>query len=493
MLSDGELLRRYAEEGAEDAFRALVARHIHGVYRAALRRVGGNAHAADDVTQRVFTDLARKAKTLRDRPNLAGWLYTGTRFAAAEVVRAEQRRRTHEQEAHTMHELNAPEPVDHLALAPVLDEILDALGPDDRDAVVLHFLEGLTFAEVGEALSLTGDAARMRVNRALERLRAELGRRGVVSTATALGTVLSAQVGISAPAALVSGVAGQALAAAAVPAVAPAGTLLPVLSVFGVMVAALGLYFWQPWQAPVPPAPAVVSLPVRPSSRPQAVPAPGEVTSLFEEATAFLNQAPVSLGNMLMGETIVFAGLSDDERSVLKKLGRIRESRGDDLGWGFNVAEQTPSYGTFAAGRDRLIARGLVRTNGRGGAFLQEAGRTFLDAHAGELAALPDYWPAEVSGPAAGSGPDFATLSEPEKNVLKRLRDLEAKAPQVPGRVFGLTIPETNPGRVLLLERGWLAAGQQGGVHLTPAGRAFVTANQEAIDAHVLTPPPATE
>ncbi len=77
MLSDGELLRRYVNEGSEAAFTELVQRHINVVYGSALRRVGRNAHAADDVTQRVFTDLARKANSLKGRANLGGWLYTG--------------------------------------------------------------------------------------------------------------------------------------------------------------------------------------------------------------------------------------------------------------------------------------------------------------------------------------------------------------------------------------------------------------------------------
>ena len=40
MLSDGELLRRYVDEGSEEAFATLVQRHLNVVQRAALRRVG---------------------------------------------------------------------------------------------------------------------------------------------------------------------------------------------------------------------------------------------------------------------------------------------------------------------------------------------------------------------------------------------------------------------------------------------------------------------
>ena len=87
MSDDSELLRRYAEARSQDAFAELVQRHLTLVYSTALRQAGGDAHLAQDVTQMVFTDLARKAAALARRPVLAGWLHTSTRFAAAKVVR----------------------------------------------------------------------------------------------------------------------------------------------------------------------------------------------------------------------------------------------------------------------------------------------------------------------------------------------------------------------------------------------------------------------
>jgi hypothetical protein len=67
MTPDAELLRRFARTNAEDAFAELVKRHVNLVYSAALRRVGGDAHLAQDVAQTVFTDLARKAGPLARR------------------------------------------------------------------------------------------------------------------------------------------------------------------------------------------------------------------------------------------------------------------------------------------------------------------------------------------------------------------------------------------------------------------------------------------
>src|SRR5215212_4680683 len=106
MRSDGELLHRYAEGRSEEAFAELVHRHLNLVYSAALRQLHGNTALAEDVMQSVFTDLARKATPLSTRPNLMGWLYTSTHFAATKALRAEQRRYQREQEVQIMHDLH---------------------------------------------------------------------------------------------------------------------------------------------------------------------------------------------------------------------------------------------------------------------------------------------------------------------------------------------------------------------------------------------------
>src|ERR1035441_404123 len=80
--NDIELLRRYVFERSESAFADLVQQHIALVYSAALRQTNGDAPLAEDITQVVFTDLARKAARLTRHTSLAGWLYTSTRYAA---------------------------------------------------------------------------------------------------------------------------------------------------------------------------------------------------------------------------------------------------------------------------------------------------------------------------------------------------------------------------------------------------------------------------
>ena len=215
MNDDAALLRQYADTRSESAFAELVRRHLGLVYHAALRQTGGDAHRAQDVAQEVFTSLARKARTLAQRPTLAGWLHTSTRYAALQAVRTERRRQNREQEIYAMSDPLHSESsgADWERLKPFVDEALHSLGERDREAVLLRFFEGRPFAEVGAKLAVSEDAARVRVDRALEKLRATLARHGVTSTAAALAVALAAQAGAAVPAGLAATVTSGALVA----------------------------------------------------------------------------------------------------------------------------------------------------------------------------------------------------------------------------------------------------------------------------------------
>jgi RNA polymerase sigma factor (sigma-70 family) len=217
MQDDAELLRRYARDRAEDAFAELVERHLNLVYTAAVRQVGGDTHLAKDVTQAVFTDLARKSASLTGRTVLAGWLYTSTRYAAAQAVRTERRRQVREQEAYTMNELSSGTvPASEWErLQPVLDEAMHTLDERDREAILLRFFEGRAFPDVGGKLGLSEEAARKRVNRALDELRTALTKRGVTSTASALTLLLMERGVAAAPAGFGPVVTTAALAGSA--------------------------------------------------------------------------------------------------------------------------------------------------------------------------------------------------------------------------------------------------------------------------------------
>lgn len=245
MTDDTGLLQRYHERGDEAAFAELVQRNLDLVYAAALRHTGDRTRAAD-VTQAVFTDLARKAAALHRHPALVSWLYTSTRFCALKLLRTERRRQAREQEVFLMREdaSSGPAP-DWERLRPTLDAVLHELGERDREIVLLRYFRGLAFAEVAAALRINEGAARMRVERALEKMSRLLARRGIDSTAAALGVALAAQPALAAPAGLAATVTTAAFAGAAAGGTGAAAfaTFLAMsktpLIVAGVLVAAL--------------------------------------------------------------------------------------------------------------------------------------------------------------------------------------------------------------------------------------------------------------
>ena len=213
MADDHQLLAEFARENSEAAFAAFVERHVGLVYSVALRTVG-NASAAEEITQAVFIILARKADGLSAKIILSGWLYQTTRLTAANFLRTEIRRQHREQEAYMQSLLNDPQTDSHEVwqrIAPLLDAALDKLGPRDRDALALRFFENKSLAEVGAATGTSEDAAKMRVNRALEKLRNIFTKRGVTLSALAIAGAVSANSVQAAPVALANSVTAVAI------------------------------------------------------------------------------------------------------------------------------------------------------------------------------------------------------------------------------------------------------------------------------------------
>jgi RNA polymerase sigma factor (sigma-70 family) len=215
-MTTNELLRSYAFGRSEAAFAELVQRHINLVYSAALRQVGGDSATAQDVTQAVFTELARNATRLVRHTALTGWLYTTTRFLAAKARRAEKRRHAREQEAHIMNQLLSPAEPDPVwqQLQPLLDEVMHELKAADRDAVLMRYFERLPLAEVGARLGVSENTARMRLDRALDKLRGALVKRGVTCSAVTLATILAEKTVHAVPAGVAEFVRANALEAA---------------------------------------------------------------------------------------------------------------------------------------------------------------------------------------------------------------------------------------------------------------------------------------
>jgi len=258
MNDDADLLRHYAKEGSDAAFTELVYRYVDLVYGAAMRRTGGDAQLSADVAQGVFIALARHARTLSPDTVLGAWLHTATRNAALKLMISEQRRRAREIEAVRLQETDGA--LDWEKLRPLLDGEIDELPEADRTSLVLRFFERKPFAEIGDVLRISEDAARMRTERAMEKLRVALSRHGIVSTATALAATVSAQAFVSAPASLASTLAAQSLAVVGAGAVSVTlATFMTAKFIIPAALAALaafvgGTYYGRSETPPSPPS-----------------------------------------------------------------------------------------------------------------------------------------------------------------------------------------------------------------------------------------------
>ena len=208
------LLQDYVRNGSESAFAELVGDYIGLVYSTALRIVDGDSQLAEDVTQMVFADLARHARSLTSEVMLGGWLHQHACNVARPLMRSKRRRRAREREAVEMNALQDHTPGYFEEIAPVLDEAVTELGVEDRQAILMRFFERRELRAVGEAMGTSEDAARMRISRALEKLHSLLKHRGMSLSVGAIGMALASETLTAAPAGLAAKVAASVLAGA---------------------------------------------------------------------------------------------------------------------------------------------------------------------------------------------------------------------------------------------------------------------------------------
>jgi RNA polymerase sigma factor (sigma-70 family) len=152
---DMALLRRYVDLGSESAFSELVRRHLSWVH-ATCRKSLRDAHMAEDAAQAVFIILARRAATISPQTRLSGWLFNTARFVVKDARKQEIRYRKREDVAREMAaERMAPQRAPLTAATQsALDDALAVLTERDRQALLMHFYEGLSLAEMAQTLGV---------------------------------------------------------------------------------------------------------------------------------------------------------------------------------------------------------------------------------------------------------------------------------------------------------------------------------------------------
>ncbi len=171
-------------DGQDEAFERIFLAQWPRIH-ATLTRLVGDADEAEDLALETFWRLYQRPP--RDRAaGLGGWLHRHACFVASKTMRSERRRLARERQAVEMNSMEDHSAASLASVTPILDDAINQLGSEDRAAIMLRFFEQNDFASVGAALGSNEEAARKRVNRALDKLEVLLKRRGVALSATAL-------------------------------------------------------------------------------------------------------------------------------------------------------------------------------------------------------------------------------------------------------------------------------------------------------------------
>lgn len=203
--TDSVLLGRYADSGDMEAFTALVKRHTQTVYGVCVRRLWKNTDLAEDATQMVFALLAGQAKELRQRSEVGSWLHKAAVFTVMRIRAKESRYEA--MRSKYMENMNAADSNDQSEFMEQARDVLDVaivkLSERYRQFVVMHYFQGLTYDQIAVGTGSPVSTVRTYLDRAREKLRAELTRLNVALTGPLLLQLLQNEGIMQAPAGLI--------------------------------------------------------------------------------------------------------------------------------------------------------------------------------------------------------------------------------------------------------------------------------------------------
>jgi len=169
--SDAAIVQRVLG-GEVEAFSILVERYYDHYVRFAAHLVG-NREDAEEVVQDTFLRAYRALGRYEERERFGAWMLR-ILVNRARTVSAMGRRREKlfpEQVDETLPEAAEAHPAERAAVREEVSRALAQLGPDQREAFLLHYVEGLSYEEIAAITGSGISALKMRVKRSCERLR----------------------------------------------------------------------------------------------------------------------------------------------------------------------------------------------------------------------------------------------------------------------------------------------------------------------------------
>lgn len=179
-MKDQEKIIARARRGDADAFEQLVVAYRDQVFRLALRMCGSEADA-DEVAQEAFLSAWKALPNFRGESQFSTWLYQLTTHAAIDLMRREKRQIAADDITEVSAADPAPSPQQQAEQSEQREIVRDAilqLAPEQREVVVLRFMEELSYEEIGAVLKLPSGTVKSRLNRAKAQLKEILSKSG---------------------------------------------------------------------------------------------------------------------------------------------------------------------------------------------------------------------------------------------------------------------------------------------------------------------------